>query len=158
MFFDNFHGPPGSLPSKGDLGLSWIELAISFVLATGLSLPICLPGIGHTEAFLIDSDKIQLLPPGQRCLRLQAETLRNIVQTLQSLSRQTLVPAFAKSNCRSLLPLQFEVKHASGPACRPNLPNSVETMQALQTYIDDLDCDPPFHSNRPFHLPLQVPI
>ena len=31
-------------------------------------------------------------------------------------------------------------------------------MQALQTYMDDLDCDPPFHSNRPFHLPLQVSI
>ena len=55
--------PPGSLPSKGDLGLSWIELAISFVLATGLSLPIHLPGIGRTEACPIDPDKIQLLPP-----------------------------------------------------------------------------------------------
>ena len=40
----------------------------------------------------------------------------------------------------------------------PEASQPVDTMQALQTYIDDLDCDPPFHSNRPFHLPLQVPI
>lgn len=78
------------------------------------------------------SPEVQLLPPNQRCVRLQAETPRCIIQTLQTQSQQTLIPKVAEKNCRSLLVLGFGVKHGSGMACRPILPNAVETIQPLE--------------------------
>ena len=70
--------------TPNNAGISWTELAISFMLWAGRLLPIKLSVGPHMIAVDSDDRRVQLQPPKKRSLRVLSETFRLIVKHIQT--------------------------------------------------------------------------
>eukprot|EP00435_Cladocopium_sp_Y103_P060985 s320_g22.t1 len=72
--------------SKGDWGISWFELLVSFYLSTGLRCPIKTGGAGAlTDYIAYDHDSAKLLPDSKRSVALQILCFRNLWQNVATI-------------------------------------------------------------------------
>lgn len=61
---------------RGDCGISWEELAFSFMLWSGQQLPVKVRTDKGWRAYPVHDPKVQLLPPAHRSVRNLAESFR----------------------------------------------------------------------------------
>ena len=88
--------PPATTnPSRSDVGISWVEMAISFMLWSGQTLPIKIRVDKGWRAYHIDDPKVQMQPPAQRSLRNIAETFRWVVKHIQTFSKSKFLLSFS---------------------------------------------------------------
>ena len=81
-------------PVPKDPGISWTELAVSFMLWAGRSLPIRVANKASQEILEYDDPKTSLQPVKLKSVRVLAETFRLILKHLQTFSRCKIVPAY----------------------------------------------------------------
>lgn len=141
-------------PTPKDPGISWTELAVSFMLWAGRPLPIRLPGKTFAEILEYDDPKVNLQPTKIKSVRVLAETFRLIIKHIQTFSRTKLVPTYKLQGTSSLTRLGFSRYHESGVSRHPALPNAKETYQYLQELVLTIPHNPPFHNEI---LPLTIP-
>lgn len=142
--------PAASHPQRSDVGISWVELAISFMLWSGSALPVKI----RTDKGWRDP-KVQMQPPAHRSLRNVAESFRWVVKHLQTFSQTKFIPSYRKQGSKSLVALGFSTDHEGGLACRPEPPNGLDTYKYVRDLLLVMPCNPPFHTNVPL-LPLQT--
>ena len=122
-----------------DWGMSWFEMATSFYLATGFQFPVRISGSGAKSKYVpYGSDDALLLQSNHRTAALQGLCLRHMVQNLETILQQKLIPSPIITKCGSLIRLGFKPPVA-GVARRPILPNSGETAQFIWDYISSLE-------------------
>lgn len=139
--------PPATTnPSRSDVGISWVEMAISFMLWSGQTLPIKIRVDKGWRAYHIDDPKVQMQPPAQRSLRNIAETFRWVVKHTQTFSKSKFLPAYKKQGSRSLVVLGFSTDHEGGIACRPELPNGELTYNNARQSALSYKCPTPSSS------------
>ena len=145
---------PSATPAPQDPGISWTELAISFMLWAGRILPIKIQEVGYSQAMEYAHHKVQMQPVKKRSLRVMAENFRLIVKHLQTFSRTRIFPVYKKQGTASLTRLGFSAYHESGVSRRPHLPNAEATYKYLHELILQISHDPPFHNEIP---PIDLP-
>lgn len=146
--------PEATSPDRTDVGISWVELAISFMLWSGQTLPVKIRIDKGWRAYPLDDPKVQMQPPAQRSLRNLAESFRWVVKHIHTFSQTKFIPTYKKQGSRSLVALGFSTDHEGGLACRPELPNGDLTYKYIQDLLLTMPGDPPYHANIPI-LPLQ---
>lgn len=126
---------PNDYKVKGDWGITWIELAVSFILYTGYYLPIKVGGTGyHTEYVEYLDDAAKLLPAKKRAAAAQSMSFEKLAQTVQNVAGIKIWPSFSSRQALSMQHLGFK-GHLSGVPCRPGLPNAAATMKAVREII-----------------------
>ena len=140
-------------PVPKDPGISWTELAVSFMLWAGRSLPIRVANKASQEILEYDDPKTSLQPVKLKSVRVLAETFRLIIKHLQTFSRCKIVPAYKQQGTSSLTRLGFSRYHESGISRHPELPNAAETYQYLKDLVLTIPHNPPFHNEI---LPLPI--
>lgn len=114
---------PSAPVTPGDPGISWTELAISFMHWSNQFLPIRLKSGKGYLTLQYNDPQAQLLPVKSKSLRVLAENFRWIVKHIQTFSRQKLIPVYKKQGTTSLTRLEFTSYHEGGVSRRPTLPN-----------------------------------
>ena len=122
-------------PMPKDPGISWTELAVSFMLWAGRSLPSRVAGKTSNEVLEYHDPKTSLQPTKLKSVRVLAETFRLILKHIQTFSRTKIVPAYKLQGTSSLTRLGFSRYHESGVSRHPTLPNAKETYQYLQELV-----------------------
>ena len=85
-------------------GITWHELALAFIVNTGLQLPTWIKIATNQRAQPVhwQDPRVLALPAHRRFVQEQAETFRTIVLYLQNYSSTPLLPAYSKSGSLSL--------------------------------------------------------
>ena len=136
-------------PRRDDRGISWVELAFSFMLWSGHSLPVKVRTDRGWRAYPVSDPKVMLLPPSHRSVRNLAESFRWIVKHLQTFSQTKFIPSYRKQGSKSLVSLGFSTDHEGGVACRPALPNGEATYKYFHDFLLTMPCPLPYHTNVP---------
>ena len=131
----------------GASGITWHELAIAFIVNTGLQFPTWIRKDGQARAQPVhwQDPAVLALPITRRSLREQAEAFRTIVIYLQGYATTPLVPKYSKTGSSSLAQVGWGRSYTGGFASRPEIPNSGAVQQTLVLYADNLHCKPPYH-------------
>lgn len=149
---------PTQAPMQNDYGISWTELACSFMLWSNRLLPVRLRHQEFAETVPYHDPKVQLLPVKSRSLRVLAENFRWTVKHLQTFSRTQFIPSYKKQGTSSLTRLGFTPYHEGGISRRPTLPNPVDTYTYLEAMLMNMPHDPPYHTEiLPPPLPPDLP-
>ena len=137
---------PNTPRQPTDPGISWMELAISFMIWSNQYLPIRIKE-GTTYQYLAYQDpQVQLLPVKSRSIRVLAENFRWMFKHIQTFSRTKIIPVYKKQGTSSLTRLGFTHDHERGMSRRPQLPNAAETYGTIHTMLKTMPHDPPFHT------------
>ena len=124
--------------AKGDWGISWFELLVSFYLTTGYRCPIRLSGAGAQSKYIDYGDEqATLLPDSKRAVSLQILCFRNLWQNVTTVVQGDVLPRFESYKCFSISRLGFKSPVAGLP-CRPLIPNQQLTMRFIWNYIAQL--------------------
>ena len=128
-------------------GITWHELAVAFIVNTGLQFPTWVRPDSNSRARPLhwQDPKVLALPIPKRSLREQSEAFRAIVLYLQGYSDSPIVPAYAKTGSISLAQIGWGRAYTGGFALRPELPNAKAVQRTLMRYAEDLHCKPPYH-------------
>lgn len=139
--------PDGSRDETYKSGITWHELAISFILQTGLQFPCWIkpPNGSCARPYHFQDPKVLALPTKLRSLREQADALRIIIQYLQGFSSVPLYPKFHKTASSSLVQVGWGRTFAARFSLRPELVNSEDVQKTLQLYASNLGIKPPYH-------------
>ena len=135
----------------GDPGISWTELAISFMLWSHQHLPIRVKDPKGYRYLQYTDPTVLLLPVKARSVRVLAENFRWIVKHIQTFSRTCLVPRYKKQGTSSLTRLGFTSDNEGGVSRRPRLPNAEVTYTYIHDMLKTMPHNPPFHTD--FALP-----
>lgn len=138
---------PDSPPQRGDPGISWTELAISFMLWSNRYLPIRIKEKKGYKYFDYTNPAVSLLPIKAKSIRVLAENFRWVVKHIQTFSRTQLIPSFKKQGTSSLTRLGFTSDHEGGLSRRPQLPNTEATCTYLHDMLKTMPHNPPFHTD-----------
>ena len=95
-----------------------------------------------------------LLPSNHRTAALQGLCLRHMIQNLETILQNKLIPSPITTKCGSLIRLGFKPPVA-GVARRPILPNAHETVQFTWDYITSLEGSGVL--NKPIYKPNLIP-
>ena len=128
-------------------GITWHELAVAFVVNTGLQLPTWIKLECHQRAQPVhwQDPRVMALPPHRRSLREQAEAFRTIVLYLQNYASTPLMPTYSKKGSLSLTKVGWGRAYTGGFRLRPEIPNSTAVQRTMIRYAEDLHCKPPYH-------------
>ena len=128
-------------------GITWHELALAFIVNTGIQFPTWLRLADNQRAqpFHWQDARVLALPIPKRSLREQAEAFRTIVLYLQGYTSTPLLPHYSKQGSRSLAQIGWGRQYTGGFPLRPELPNSPAVQKTLLQYTTDLHCKPPYH-------------
>ena len=128
-------------------GITWHELALAFIVNTGIQFPTWLRLADNQRAqpFHWQDARVLALPIPKRSLRAQAEAFRTIVLYLQGYTSTPLLPHYSKQGSRSLAQIGWGRQYTGGFPLRPELPNSPAVQKTLLQYTTDLHCKPPYH-------------
>ena len=128
-------------------GITWHELAIAFIINTGLQFPTWLQIQDNKKAQPLhwQDPRVLALPIHRRSLREQAEAFRTIVLYLQKYADGPLLPAYSKTGSLSLTYIGWGRAYTGGFPLRPEIPNSAAVQRSLIRYAADLHCKPPYH-------------
>ena len=137
---------PSTTTASGDPGISWTELAISFMHWTNKLLPIRIKKDKGYHTLQYDDPQVALLPVKTKSLRVLAENFRWIVKHIQTFSRQKYIPAYKKQGTTSLTRLGFTSYHEGGVSRRPVLPNPDVTYTYITQMLNAMPHDPPYHT------------
>lgn len=147
QFSTRVHWPDPANPSvPGDPGISWTELALSFMLWANQVLPIRIKEGKRQVTLQYTDPKVRLLPLKAKSLRVLSESFRWIIKHIQTFSRTKVIPAYKKQGTSSLTRLGFTNYHEGGLSRRPELPNAVLTTTVLHKMLQTMPHDPPFHN------------
>ena len=140
-------------------GITWHELAIAFVVNTGVQFPtwIRLPNSPTAQPLHWQDPRVLALPIPKRALREQAEAFRTIVLYLQSYTSTPLLPKYTKTGSISLTQIGWGGSYTGGFALRPQMPNAGAVQRTLIQYADDLHCNPPYHPDGLIPMRFMVP-
>ena len=147
---------PEEAPAPGDQGISWTELAFSFMLWSNTVLPVRLQDSRDTLILPFDDARVTLLPVKQRSVRVLADNFRWIIKHIQTFSRSHLIPQYKKQGASSLTKLGFSPYHEGGFSRRPNLPNVKATYDFVLSWLQTISHNPPYH-NEVLMPPLPAP-
>ena len=146
--------PPDLPPLKDDWGITWYELAISFMLYTGVALPVWI--YNETDRlptpYAFDSPEVAIQKEDAKSLWNQANTLRAIVRYLDNTLPTSLIPKYKKTGASSLVRLGFHKSLVGGVASWPVLPNVDQFLSILRDYSSM-----PTQSY-PHHARIQMPL
>ena len=153
-FAQSIRWPPiEHTPEACDPGITWTELAVSFMLTTGIRLPIW---ISHTrwniEALDPTDQRIQVLPSHKRSLKLQAEAFRLILRHIEHFAKICLISKYKLQDAKSLERLGFKRQICGCMPYRPIVLKAKETMQAIVSYQSESHQNPSYHTDAPFSL------
>lgn len=125
-------------------GITWHELAVAFIVNTGLQFPTWLRTDTDARArpFHWQDPKVLALPILERSLREQAAAFRTIVLYLQGYADGPLLPVYSKTGSSSLTQTGWGRAYTGGFALRPELPNSGAIQRTLIPYVERLHCKP----------------
>ena len=139
--------PDGTHDAVTKSGITWHELAIAFILQTGLQFPCWIkpPNRSRARPHHFLDPKVLALPSKLRSLREQADAIRIIIQYLQGFCHTRLYPKFHKTASSSLVQVGWGRTYTGGFPLRPQFANSEATQKTLQQYAQDLGIKPPFH-------------
>ena len=128
-------------------GITWHELAVAFVVNTGLQLPtwVRLENQKRAQPLHWQDPRVLALPANRRSLREQAEAFRTIVLYLQHYASTPLIPTYSKKGSLSLTRVGWGRAYTGGFRYRPEIPKSKEVQRTLLRYALDLHCKPPYH-------------
>ena len=128
-------------------GITWHELAIAFILQTGLQFPCWIkpPNRSRARPHHFQAPEVLALPAKLRSLREQADALRILIQYLQGFCHTQLYPKFHKTAASSLVQVGWGRTYTGGFPLRPQFINSDATQKTLQQYAKDLGIKPPYH-------------
>ena len=128
-------------------GITWHELAVAFVVNTGLQLPtwIKLEHQHRAQPIHWQDPRVLALPVHRRSLREQAEAFRTIALYLQNYTSTPLLPNYSKKGSLSLTKIGWGRAYTGGFRYRPEIPNSKAVQRTLIRYSEDLHCKPPYH-------------
>lgn len=138
---------PDAATQPGDPGISWTELAISFMLWSNRYLPLRVKETKGYKYLDFTDPAAQLLPVKSRSVRVLAENFRWIVKHIQTFSRNNLIPRYKKQGTSSLTRLGFTSDHEGGVSRRPRLPNSEATYSYIHQMLKTMPHNPPFHTD-----------
>jgi hypothetical protein len=143
--------------AKGDWGISWFELLVSFYLTTGYRCPIRLSGAGAQSKYIDYGDEqATLLPDSKRAVSLQILCFRNLWQNVTTVVQGDVLPRFESYKCFSISRLGFKSPVAGLP-CRPLIPNQQLTMRfILELYCTVTRCCCSFQTS--VHQRLEYPM
>ena len=120
----------------GDFGITWVELAVHFMLFSGQGLPLWIAN-SHSkilEPYAFDSPEALLQPKSAHGLCYQASTLRGIVRYLEGTMQCQLFPRYKKTCASSLVRLGFHRTLVGGIAARPSLPYAAQAVKIMTDY------------------------
>lgn len=128
-------------------GITWHELALAFIVNTGLQFPTWIQTKVNQKAQPAhwQDPRVLALPAHRRSLREQAEAFRTIVLYLQKYADSPLLPAYSKTGSLSLTYVGWGRAYTGGFPLRPEIPNSAAVQRSLTRYAADLHCKPPYH-------------
>ena len=128
-------------------GITWHELAIAFILQTGMQFPCWIkpPNRSRARPHHFRDPQVLALPIKLRSLREQADAIRIIIQYLQGFCHTRLYPKFHKTAASSLVQVGWGRTYTGGFPLRPQFSNSEATQKTLQQYAKDLGTKPPYH-------------
>ena len=128
-------------------GITWHELALAFIVNTGLQLPTWIKPTAEQRAQPVhwQDPRVLALPAHRRSLREQAEAFRTIALYLQNYSSTPLSPVYSKKGSLSLTQVGWGRAYTGGFPLRPDFPNPVAVQRTLIRYAADLNCKPPYH-------------
>ena len=138
---------PSTATTPGDPGISWTELAISFMHWSNQFLPIRIKKDKGYHTLQYADPQVSLLPVKAKSLRVLAENFRWIVKHIQTFSRQKFIPVYKKQGTTSLTRLGFTSYQEGGVSRRPTLPNPDVTYQYLAKMLNAMPHDPPYHTD-----------
>ena len=118
--------PDGSHDTVTKSGITRHELAIAFILQTGMQFPCWIkpPNRSRARPHHYQDPKVLALPAKLRSLREQADALRIIIQCLQGFSSVPLYPNFHKTALNSLVQVGWGRTYTEGFPLRPEIANS----------------------------------
>ena len=137
---------PDEAPAPGEQGISWTELAISFMLWAQCRLPVRIKENSSNIILPYDDEKTQLLPVKQRSIRILAENFRWIIKHIQTFSKTNIIPQYKKQGTTSLIRLGFTPYHEGGISRRPNLPNVSQTYDFIHDLLSVMPHNPPYNT------------
>ena len=137
---------PSQAHDPRDLGISWTELACSFMLWSNRVLPIRLKIHDKLVTTPYTDPRVQILPIKARSLRILADNFRWIVKHIQTFAKAKIIPTYKKQGTSSLTRLGFATYHQGGISRRPTLPNATDTNAFLENLILHMPTDPPYHN------------
>ena len=139
--------PEGEYDDVTKSGITWHELAIAFILQTGVQFPCWIkpPDKSRARPHHFQDPKVLALPTKLRSLREQADAIRIIIQYLQGFCSTRLHPKFHKTASSSLVQVGWGRTYTGGFPLRPQFINSDDTQKTLQKYATNLGIKPPFH-------------
>lgn len=137
---------PDHPPAHGDPGISWTELAFSFMLWSNRPLPIKLRDSSNTVLLQYHDLKVSTLPTKLKSVQVLAENFRWVVKHIQTFSKQTLIPQYRKQGSSSPIRLGFTSYHEGGVSRRPVLPNAEQTCAYLHGMLQTMPHNPPYHT------------
>eukprot|EP00438_Fugacium_kawagutii_P022538 Skav206048 [mRNA] locus=scaffold587:251628:252893:- [translate_table: standard] len=142
--------------SFDDWGISWLELTVSFLIASQKYFPIPLEGRGYEKTYAeYMSDEALLCPPHKRAVFQQSAFLQRTIQCLQTLTQVPFFPKFDLNKCASMQRLGYLGQPPAGIPCRPVLPNAEATIECVKNYFSNQGSTK--HSmNQPIKIP-QIP-
>ena len=149
-FCTNLKWPSTECPvSNHDPGITWTELACSFMLWSAKVLPVRIR-TDQTQCVVPFHDpRVAVLPIRARSVRMLADNFRLIVKHIQTFSRTHIIPQYKKQGASSLTRLGFTPYHEGGVSRRPVLPNTQATCAFLDAMILHMPNNPPYHTEIP---------
>lgn len=81
--------------------ISWVELALSFMLWAGRTLPVKVRDKGLVIRCELSDARVQMLPLKQGSLGMIAESFRWIVKDIKTFSQTRLIPVYRKQGTSS---------------------------------------------------------
>lgn len=131
---------------SGEQGITWTELAFSFMLWSNSVLPIRIQDKGSTQVLPFEDPRVSLLPVKQKSVRVLADNLRWIIKHIQTFSKVNIIPQYKKQGTSSLTRLGFTPYHEGGISRRPNLPNTTVTYDFVLNWLQTISHNPPYHN------------
>ena len=128
--------PEPSQETSDDVGITWMELYINFVVLFAAHLPLALTSAeaGAQRYVPYDSDEGQLLPIRRRNAFTQAYTPQAMVRTLKSVMGKGIFPTTG-ATARSLVRMGFADKCNKGITPRPRIQYPEETMEQVWKFM-----------------------
>ena len=121
-------------------GITWFELMINFIIASGEFPPIKSTGHGSSAIFVpYQSSEGAMQLSSRRMASHLCLAFQNLVQCVQSLSGVKIIPSNPRKKSASMLRLGFEGKILTSFPIRPVMQKAHETMTYVYQYIVQLN-------------------
>lgn len=133
--------------NKDDSGITWVELAMSFMLWSQRYPPIKIKSDKVWHAYDVTDTKVQMLPLKNRSLRVVSESFRYIVKHIQTFSNTKVIPTYTQQGATSLTRLGFAVDQRCGISRRPYLPNANDVYKWMHEIVLTMPNNPPYHTD-----------